>query len=315
MSKKSFAELKAQFKKQQEDKKDGNKKFAKNNDVYPFWTMNDGEECIVRILPNANPETDDDNPFPISIEYLENTLYIDNKMHKIPSLANWGEDDPIGALSQKYYKAGDKTKGKKYWRNAITILRALVIKDPLPVDTETGESAEGKVKTLRFGFQLKQALLAAIASDELDIEPWDLEKGFNFRIKKTATGKDEHGKEQFSYAIGSGFVRNPSDVSELVKDKLVDLKTLLPPNPGREKVERLLDSHLTGSTYSDADDTDSDSEDDGTETDTAPVASKTVTKAETKTESKDIPDSEDNSSDSEDDDIIAQIRRRKASKA
>lgn len=242
----SFKELKERFKKQQEEKKKGGNNFT-NSDIYPFWQMNDGEEAIVRILPDAN--TDNPNPFPISVEYKEHNISVNGKDIKIPSLENWGENDPIAELSQKYYKAGDKEKGKYYWRDKVNLLRALIIKDPLPPDETTGEKAEGKVKRLRFGFQLMETLLAQIASDDIENEPWDLENGFNFKIKKTAQG---NGKS--SYAIGSGFVRNASSIKDY-NIELIDLKELLPANPGRDKVQRLLDSHLTGSDYTE-DDTD-----------------------------------------------------------
>lgn len=312
MSKKSFAELKANFKKQQAEKeqKGGNK--YQNNDIYPFWTMNAGEECIVRILPDAN--TENPLPFPISVELLEHQLLVDGKNRKIPSLENWGESDPIAELSQKYYKMGDKDKGKTYWRSKVNLLRALVIKDPLPVDTETGENAEGKTKTLRFGFQMMETLLAGIASDDFDIEPWDLKKGFNFRIKKTAQGKDKYGKEQFSYAIGSGFVRNASDISD-ANVELVDLQTLLPANPGLEKVQGLLNAHLSGSNYTDDDD--DDGSEDGEGTSTAKTAAKTPKPEPTPVESSDDDDDAPSTAEGDDDDedIIRRIReKRNASK-
>lgn len=248
-NKKSFKELQELFKKNQEEKKNNDDKKFVNNDIYPFWQMKDGEECIVRILPDKNSD-ENPNPFPISIPYLEHTLTIDGIDRKVASLENWGEKDPISELSQKFYKEEGKESenGKKYWRKKIDLLRALIIKDPLkPEDSE--ENAQGKIKTLRFGFQLITALNAAIASDEMDNEPWSLTEGYNFVIKKSAQGK---GKS--TYAIGSGFVRKSTDVSDLVKDEdLIDLRSLLPANPGLSKVKRMLDAHLTGSSLEDED--------------------------------------------------------------
>lgn len=277
MSNSKFADLKKKFKQQQEEKKNNQGNKFKNNDVYPFWLMEEGQQAIVRILPDLNAE-ENPNPFPISIPLYQNKLQINGKERKIPSLQTWGEDDPIGELSQKYYEQGDKEKGKYYWRKKTDILRAYVIEDPLPPDEETGENAEGKVKTLLFSFQLMEALNTAIADDEIQDEPWDLKKGYNFKIVKTAQpGKDESGRKQYSYAIGSGFTRNPSDVSELGIE-LVDLKTLLPPKPSREKIERMLHAHLTGEDYNEED---TGSGDGDTATDTS--SSKTETKvADTK---------------------------------
>lgn len=251
---KSFKELQEQFKKQQEERKNRENRFV-NSDIYPFWQMEDGEECIVRILPDKNEENP--NPFPISIPYLEHTLTIDGRDRRIPSLVNWGETDPIAELSQKYYReeGRDSVNGKKYWRKKIDLLRAVIIKDPLnPEGSE--ENVEGQVKTLRFGFQLMAVLNEAIASPDMDVEPWDLENGYNFVIKKTAQGKGNS-----TYAIGSGFVRRPSDITDMISDDdIIDLRTLLPANPGLTKVQRMLDAHLTGSALDDNEDGDGDGE-------------------------------------------------------
>ena len=313
MSKKSFAELKAKFKQQQQEKeqKAGNK--FQNNDIYPFWTMNAGDECIVRILPDANSENP--APFPISVELLEHQLLVDGKNRKIPSLENWGEADPIAELSQKYYKMGDADKGKMYWRSKINLLRALIIKDPLPVDPETGENAEGKVKTLRFGFQMMETLLDGIASDEIDIEPWDLKNGFNFRIKKTVQGKDKKGKEQYTYAIGSGFVRNSSDISDM-NVELVDLQTLLPANPGLEKVQRLLDAHISGTNYEEDDDNqDNGDEEEKTSTTSKPSDDDNPPDDAPDTDPSDDATEKDEDEDDDEDEIIRRIlEKRNASK-
>lgn len=308
MSKKSFKELKAQFKQEQEQKKSKNDSFQ-NNDIYPFWQMKGGEECVVRILPDAN----ENNPaaFPISVEYLEHKLMLDGKQRSIASLETWGEDDPIAQLSQKYYKMGDEAKGKMYWRNKINLLRALIIKDPLPEDTETKENAEGKIKTLRFGFQLMGTLLAGIASDDIDIEPWDMKHGFDFRIMKTSQGKDKNGKEQFTYAIGSGFVRNSTDISDKGIE-LTDLNTLLPAKPTLEKVQRLLDAHLGNGEYDENDESGGDSEKEHDDDDTpekVEKVSKNVKSDKKPDESSASVVEEDE--DDEDDDIIARIRKEK----
>lgn len=307
MSKQSFKELKERFKQQKEEqqqKKKNNKKDFNNSDIYPFWEMKDGEEAIVRILPDANKDNPNrESPFPISVEYKEHTLSINGKDVKIPDLNNWGQADPIAELSQKYYKAGDKEKGKYYWRSKINLLRALIIKDPLPPD-ENGINCEGKTKTLRFGFQLMETLLSQIASDDIDVEPWDLKNGYNFRIKKTA-----QGDEKSTYAIGSGFVRNPSSVEDY-EIELVDLATLLPPNPGRDKVERLLDAHLTGSEYTEDKDSIDDSENTSESNKSSPKTEKNI---EEKPASNFFEALGDDSND-DDDDIIAKIKARKKQK-
>lgn len=229
-----FLALKERFKNQ--ENKSGNK--FKNNTIYPFWQMKVGEEAVIRLLPDKNAS----NPNLFYIEFLEHTLAIDGKDTKIPCLKTYGEPHcPICELSSKYYSAGDEIKGKYFYRKKNTLVSFLVLKDPLPADPETGETAEGKVKRSNFGFQLMEKIKMQIAKD-LDVEPWDFKRGYDFVIAKTPNGKET------TYAIGSGFARNPTAIPEkyLANLECIDLQTLLPKNPGIDKVQRMLDAHLTG---------------------------------------------------------------------
>jgi hypothetical protein len=243
-------------------------------------------------------------------------LHINGKEYKFPNLQTWGETDPISELSQKYYEQGDKEKGKYYWRKKTDLLRALIIKDPLPADDETGEKAEGKVKKLIFSFQLMEALNTAIADEEIKVEPWDLKNGYNFKIVKSAMpGKDKDGKKQYNYTIGSGFERSPSDISD--KDiELIDLRTLLPEKPSREKIDRLLTAHLTGEdVVEDSDDNDgSSSAGDTAVKETTKVTETPVTKTET-VQTPVVETEKETGGEDADDELIAQIMARRKNKA
>lgn len=311
MSNKKLEALKALFKKEKENKTDSSGKYR--GDMYPFWQMGMNEKAVVRILPDKNEE----NPYMFFVDRLEHTLSIDGKDERIPCLHMYGEKCPICDLSREFYKNEGKgsVNGKYYYRKKLSLLRVLVVTDPLPPDEETGVNSVGKVLNTQFSYQLMEKIKEEISGDELESSPWDLKEGYNFIIKKTPQG--EYG----TYTVGSGFARKQTaiDEDELGSDAIIDLQTLLPTNPGYELVKRKLDAHLTGE--SEDGDSDDDSDDNGTDkTETTVVISKSKSKV-TKPVDTDDDDSDGDSADSADsddeedeDDILAQIRRNRKSK-
>lgn len=318
MSNKKLEALKALFKKEKENKKSGGS--GKRGDMYPFWNMNMNEKAVVRILPDKNPE----NPFMFYVEKLEHKISINGKNEKIPCLQMYGEKCPICELSRDYYKSEGKASanGKYYYRTKSSLVRVLVISDPLPPDEETGENANGKVLNTQFGYQLMEKIKEEIGSDELEDVPWDMRTGYNFNIKKTPQGTD-YG----TYAVGSGFAKKQTSIDPDLIDEieLIDLQTLLPKNPGYETVKRKLEAHLNGTDVEEGDEQDEDEDEDDT-----PIRKQTRTRKPVVVEEED-EDSEDQEEtvirkkstskpvatqeDDEDDadDIIAQIRRKRQS--
>lgn len=305
MSNKKLAALKALFDKEQQEK--SGSKGKHNGDIYPFWEMGLNEKAVVRILPDKNLE----NPYMFFIDKLEHKLSINGVVEKVPCLQMYGEKCPICDLSREFYKSEGKgsENGKYYYRKKISLVRLLVIKDPLPPDEETKENAEGKVLNTQFGYQLMEKIKEEIRGEELDSLPWEFEDGYDFIIKKTPQG--EYG----TYAVGSGFARKSTSIDADLIDsiELIDLETLLPENPGYERVKRKLDAHLNGS--EDTEETEETEETEDTEETVNSDAVEVVKKSEkvvgekkapaVSTSSKATTDDDDD----DDDDILAQIRR------
>lgn len=243
---KSLAEIRAHFKALKDGKKgEGKGKFT-SSEIYPFWNMKVDESATVRLLPDAN--TDNENIF--FIDKLEHVLSINGKDKKIPCPWMYGEKCPICSLAKKYYDAEDKVQGKYYYRNKQSLLKAVIIKDPLPADAETGKTAVGQVKTLQFNYQLMQTIMEQLSREDsedgeeegLKAQAWNVEAGHNFFIKKS------RGPQFDAYNVSSGFSSKvtalPAEYAEGLE--LLDLRTLLPANPGVDEVSRLLNAHLNG---------------------------------------------------------------------
>lgn len=300
----SLEQLKAAFKKPEQSEGGG----SRPNNYYPFWNIADGQQAIVRFLPDKNQ----DNPFGFVVEKLMHTLTINGENKSVACLKMHGEDCPVCKVSSEYYKKEDKDNGKKYWRKKQHIAQAIIIEDPLKPDETTGETHQGKVRFLALGFQLFQVIQAAFESGDLEVVPYDMDGGYDFVIKKTKQG------DYSTYAVGSRFkVGKPRALTEeervLAEEGMIDLSTLLPQNPGEEKVSAMLASALTGAAYADespkssksSKPTSTASDDDN---EPAPVAAKVSKPAAPKVEA---PSDDD---DSEADEILASIRNRRASK-
>ena len=210
------------------------------SNYYPFYAMNMDEQAVVRFLPDANEE----NPMGFLVEKVMHNLVINGDRRSTPCLSMYGEDCPICATSQAYYKAKDEVNGKKYWKKKQHIGQVLVVEDPLDADKDTGETHEGKVRYINIGFQLFNIIKAAFEKGDLENVPYAYEGGCNFNITKSAQG------DYATYALGSNFARRESDLDAdtiaMIQEEIVDLSTLLPANPGFEKTNALLNAALTG---------------------------------------------------------------------
>jgi hypothetical protein len=234
-------QLRAAFK-----KNDNQGNSSRPNNYYPFWNMKFDEEAVIRFLPDKNTN----NPKLFVVEKMTHALTINGEKKTVPCLKMYKEDCPICKLSQHYYKAGDKVNGKKYWRTSQHIAQALVVQDPLEPNKETGETHQGKVRFIAFGFQLYNVIKAAFETGDLEAVPTSYGNGYNFHIKKTKQG------DYPSYVNGTRF--RPKQIPlteqeiELAEENIVDLVTLLPAHPGLEKVESMLNAAMTGSNYNGA---------------------------------------------------------------
>lgn len=244
MTKHTLDSLKAAF--GGENKEGGNRENFTNN-YYPFWNMKTGQKAVIRFLPDK----DDTNPRGFLVEKVFHNLTINGQKKTVPCLSMYGEECPICKVSQEYYKAKDDANGKKYWRKKQYIAQALVVEDPLPADQETGETHAGKVRYFALGYQIYNIIKEAFASEDEPLEavPYSFNDGYDFIIKKSEKGG------YADYSVGTKFLSRQRGLDEdeftVVEEGMIDLHTLLPKNPGVEKVQAMLNADLTGEDYQD----------------------------------------------------------------
>lgn len=212
---------------------------------YPFWKMNFEEEAIVRFLPDKNEQ----NPLKFMVEKVVHRIPLNGKTETVPCMSMYGMDCPICEKSQEFYRIeGKQSKnGSTYWKKKSHIIQAFIIKDPLPVDPETGTNSAGTVKLLDFGYQLYTALSVGVQSGDLQAIPYDFHAGHNFIIKKM--NLNGQGK----YDVASRFDRNVTALTEeqiaYCQQHMIDLREALPEQPDINVVIEKLECSVTGRPY------------------------------------------------------------------
>ncbi len=220
---------------------------------YPFHKLPEGKSSTLRFIPDANP----DNELGFLIERRTHELVVDGDKVRIPCLEMYGEDCPICKLSRQYYKAKDTVNGKKYWPKKDHLTRAIVVKDGLPPDPETGETYQGKVVTVSLGKTLYDIIAHNISSGDLgDLLPCDVSTGTDFIITRTVK-PGPNGEKYSDYAL-SKFARTARGLEEEeiaiiefedsdgATPNYVDLSTLLAKKPTLEYVTTQLELSLGG---------------------------------------------------------------------
>lgn len=223
--------------KERNNKKNNFNKVDEN--FYPFWLMEEGQETKVRIIPDIDPE----NELPYYIKSLTHKLTIDGKEWKVtcPKTFDTSSLCPICDRSQKFYREGNKERGGYYYRDCNYLTRLLVLTSPIKVEDSDGKPVDytGRVCTSSFGKQVLEAFEESMGRLPQDANaPWVFTDGYNFNIKKTSQG--EHVKYTYSY-----FDHNPSSLPQEFVDtiELISYKDLLPAHISLEKVQHFLDAH------------------------------------------------------------------------
>lgn len=222
---------------------------------YPFHKLPENKSATLRFIPDANP----DNELGFLLERRMHELLVDGEKTRVACLEMYGDKCPICDLSRQYYKAKDTVNGKKYWHKKDYISKAIVVKDGLPPDPETGETYVGKVVVVNLGKTLYDIIAHNISSGDLGEDlPCDTQNGFDFIITRT-TKPGPNGEKWSDYGL-SKFARaqRPLEDEEMALLELeddngntpnfIDLSTMLPKKPDIEFVENTLELSLGGGT-------------------------------------------------------------------
>ena len=201
---------------------------------YPFWKMPDDSTAVVRFLPDL----DEENNLGFLVENLQHELIVNGQKKTVPCLSMHGEDCPICQLSRKYYDEKNDEMGKKYYRKKSYLGQVIVIESPIEHDQAQ------LVKLIEFGPAVFKQIQAAFQSGDLEVPPYELKGGYNFRIKKTKNG-------QYASYTTSSFAPKQSDLEDEVIEELnlYNLADYRGAKMDRATVEALLVADQTGAAF------------------------------------------------------------------
>lgn len=204
---------------------------------FQFWKAPIDSQTVIRFLPDLN----EDNSFQFYVVKFHHELYVNGKKEYHTCRSTWGEQCPICAASAKAYAEGDEVLGKSLYRKKSFISQIIVVESPIEHD------ATKLVKLIDYGPAIQKTIIADLQSGDLEEVPYEFKGGHNFRINKTAAGKNA------SYTT-SKFAPRPTDLSDEVieqaKSEMIDLSTTFGKMPSYEEAEALLTAFLTGQSYS-----------------------------------------------------------------
>jgi len=292
----SLDQLKAAFGKQ-EAKSENSGYWDK---FYPFWKMEEGQQALVRFLPDQN----EDNPMGFVVENLSHKLNINGRDRTVPCLKMFNESCPCCELSRKYYDEKDDKMGLKFWRRQEFIGQILVLNSPFEYP-HTDE--DNPVRLIMLGPKIFKLIQAAFSSGDLEENPTDFAAGYDFRIIKSKQG-------QYADYTLSKFAPKQTAVPQNLLDRmelnnLADYRTR---KIDRATMDAMIQADLTGGSFEDKNGGDKNSggtTPDPVSTPKAGVAAETLVKPE-KTEAS----AGDAKPASSAEDILARIRNRVAAK-
>lgn len=206
---------------------------------YPFWKMPDDSIAVVRFLPDL----DEENSLGFLVENLQHELIVNGERKKVPCLAMHGEHCPVCELSRKYYDEKNDELGKKYYRKKSYIGQVIVVESPIDHDQNA------LVKLIEFGPKIFKQIQSAFQSGDLEVAPFELKGGYNFRIKKTKSG-------QYADYGTSSFAPKQTDLDDGLIEALTlfDLKEYRTKHVDRATLEAMLIADQTGQAFRDEED-------------------------------------------------------------
>jgi len=245
----SLAEIRAKLR-EQETKTSGNQGGG-DNGIYPFWNLKEGQEALLRFLPDG----DTNNTFfwveraMIKLPFNGVKGETDSRptQVQVPCVEMWGETCPVLSEVRGWFK--DKSledMGRKYWKKRSYLFQGIVVDDPIKEDN----TPENPIRRFILGPQIFQIVRAALLDPEIEDLPTDYQHGLDFRIAKTSKG----GFADYSTSKWGRRERalNDNDIKAINAHGLFNLKDYLPKKPTDVElkvIKEMFEASVDGEAY------------------------------------------------------------------
>jgi hypothetical protein len=246
----SLAEIRAKLKASETRGSDSNRTGG-DNSVYPFWNLKEGDEAVLRFLPDGNS----DNTFfwveraMIKLPFAGIKGESESKQItvQVPCVEMYGDTCPILSDVRGWFKdPALEDMGRKYWKKRSYIFQGFVVEDGL----QEKETPENPIRRFIIGPQIFQSIRAALVDPELEDLPTDYVNGIDYRMKKGSKG----GYADYSTSTWSRRSRPLSDTEQaaIKQHGLYNLSDFLPKKPGEVELKvmkEMFEASVDGEPY------------------------------------------------------------------
>jgi hypothetical protein len=245
----TLAEIRAKLKSTEVNRSTSNT--GGDNAIYPHWNIQEGQEAVVRFLPDKDPS----NTFfwteraMIKLPFNGIKGQADSRpvQVQVPCMEMYGKTCPVLTEVRPWFK--DKSMedmGRKYWKKKSYIFQGFVLQNPLTEDT----NPENPIRRFIIGPQIFNIIRSALMDPEMEELPTDYVRGVDFRITKTSKG----GYADYSTSKWSRRERALDETERAAIDKygLHNLNDFRPKEPTDAEVKiikELFEKSVEGEAY------------------------------------------------------------------
>ena len=246
----SLAEIRAKLK-AAESKGSDNNRTGGDNSIYPFWNLKEGDESVLRFLPDGNA----DNTFfwveramiKLPFAGIKGESESKQTIVQVPCVEMYGDTCPILSEVRAWFKdPALEDMGRKYWKKRSYIFQGFVVEDGL----KEKETPANPIRRFIIGPQIFTSIRAALVDPELEDLPTDFVHGLDYRMKKGSKG----GYADYSTSSWARRERPLSDEENaaIKEHGLFNLSDFLPKKPGEVELKvmkEMFEASVDGEPY------------------------------------------------------------------
>ena len=183
----TLAEIRAKLKTQEVNRSTSNT--GGDNAIYPHWNIQEGQEAVVRFLPDKDTNNTffwtERNMIKLPFNGIKGQADSRPVQVQVPCMEMYGKTCPVLTEVRPWFK--DKSMedmGRKYWKKKSYIFQGFVVQNPLAEDT----TPDNPIRRFIIGPQIFNIIKAALMDPEMEEMPTDSVRGVDFRITKTSKG-------------------------------------------------------------------------------------------------------------------------------
>ena len=245
----TLAEIRAKLKSQEVNR--STSATGGDNAIYPHWNIQEGQESVVRFLPDKDTANTffwtERNMIKLPFAGIKGQSDSRPIQVQVPCMEMYGKTCPVLTEVRPWFK--DKSMedmGRKYWKKKSYIFQGFVVTNPLNEDV----APENPIRRFIIGPQIFNIIRSALLDPEMEELPTDYVKGVDFRINKTTKG----GYADYSTSNWSRRERALDETERAAIDKfgLHNLSDYRPKQPSDAEVKiikELFEKSVEGEAY------------------------------------------------------------------